>query len=106
MAYDKNQFEAAFQLITAISHQIIKVDFQEVENWVEKIMGPQSLKDEATKINLNNLKTVMQSFVVMNRILREHGVPVRDIQHYRDTQPEPNQGPDGVPLLPAERTSP
>ena len=106
MAYDKNQFEAAFQLITAVSHQIIKVDFQEVENWVEKILGPSALKDDEIRGNLNHLKTVMQSFIVMDRIVREHGIPVRDISHYRDSaQPSPKD-PISVPLIPAEKTSP
>ena len=101
MAYDKRQFEAAFQLITAISNQIIKVDFDEMENWIEKILGPRSLKDDEVKGNLENLKTVMQSYVVMSTILRTHGIPVRDIQHYKDSVPQtPEIDPTALPTLP------
>jgi hypothetical protein len=97
MAYDKAQFEAAFQLITAVSHQIIKIDFEEMEVWVEKLMGPKALKDEETKKNLNNLRTVMRSYTTMKEVLRIHGVPVRDVQHYRDSvvqSPGENPNPE------------
>jgi len=88
MAYDSPQFEATFQLITAVAHQIIKIDFQEMGNWVDKLLGPRALKDEETKKNLDNLKTVMRQFVTMQEVLKIHGIPVRDIQHYRDAVPQ------------------
>lgn len=88
MAYDNQQFEAAFQLITAVSHQIIKIDFPEMEIWVDKLLGPRSLKEEETKKNLENLKTVMRQYVTMQEVLRIHGIPVRNIQNYKDTVPQ------------------
>ncbi len=88
MAYDNQQFEAAFQLITAVSHQIIKIDFEEMTNWMDKLLGPRALKEEDTKKNLENLKTVMRQYVTMQEVLRIHGIPVRDIQRYRDTVPQ------------------
>ncbi len=84
MAYDNQQFEAAFQLITAVSHQIIKIDFVEMEIWVDKLLGPRALKEEDTKKNMENLKTVMHQFVTLQEVLRVHGIPVRNIQHYKD----------------------
>lgn len=87
MAYDQAQFEACFQLITAVSHQIIKIDFAEMENWMDKLLGARSLKEEDTKKNMENLKTVMRQFVTMQEVLRIHGIPVRDIQNYRDVVP-------------------
>ncbi len=88
MAYDNQQFEAAFQLITAVSHQIIKIDFGEMEIWVDKLLGPRALKEEDTKKNLENLKTVMHQFGTIQEVLRIHGVPVRNIQHYKDSIPQ------------------
>lgn len=96
MAYDNQQFESAFQLITAVSHQIIKIDFVEMGSWVDKLLGPRSLKEEETKKNLENLKTVMRSFVTMQEVLRVHGIPVRDIQHYKDVMPAGKS--DGQPF--------
>lgn len=87
MSYDQAQFEATFQLITAVSHQIIKIDFVEMGSWMDKLLGPRSLKDEDTKKNMENLKTVMRQFVTMQEVLRIHGIPVRDIQNYRDVVP-------------------
>lgn len=87
MAYDNAQFESCFQLITAVSHQIIKIDFEEMSNWMDKLLGPRSLKEEDTKKNLENLKTVMRQFTTMQEVLRVHGIPVRDIQNYKDVVP-------------------
>jgi len=87
MAYDNQQFESCFQLITAVSHQIIKIDFEEMEIWIDKLLGPRALKEEDTKKNMENLKTVMHQFVTMQQVLKIHGIPVRDIQNYRDVVP-------------------
>jgi hypothetical protein len=92
MAYTKQQFEAAFQLITAVSHQMIKIDFKEVETWVDKLMGPEALTDEQRKDNMNRLKEVLQQFGNMQQVLLQFGVPVRDIEHYREEHPA-----EGVP---------
>jgi len=95
MSYDNQQFEACFQLITAVSHQIIKIDFEEMSAWMDKLLGPRSLKEEDTKKNLENLKTVMRQYMTMQEVLRIHGIPVRDIQNYRDVVPnEAGVNPD------------
>ena len=82
--YEKPQFEAAFQLITAISHQIIKIDFIEMEVWVDKLMGAEALNDPEVKKNHENLKGVLQAYTAMQRTLMQKGIPVRDIQHYKE----------------------
>lgn len=91
--YEKPQFEAAFQLITAISHQIIKVNFKDVEAWVDKLMGQDALTDPEKRRNLDNLKTVMRQYHQMQAVLMEHGIPVRNIEHYKEAfapaQPPP-----------------
>lgn len=84
MGYSSEQFEAAFQLITAVSHQIIKIDFSEVESWVDKLMSAKSLKDPEAKKNMANLKQVMQSYRVMQKTLLDSGVPVRNIENYTE----------------------
>ena len=84
--YDKPQFEAAFQLITAISHQMVKIDFNSMEQWVDKLVGPEALNDPARHEAMMHLKTVMRRFDEMQQVLVEHGIPVRDISHYRDSQ--------------------
>jgi len=88
MAYEQAQFEAAFQLTTAVAHQIIKIDFQEMEIWVDKLLGPRALKEAETKKNLDNLKIVMRQFAEMQDVLKVHGIPVRDIQNYKDAVPQ------------------
>ena len=95
MSYEKNQFEAAFQLITAISHQVIKIDFQEVERWVDKIMGPEAINDEVRRDNMNRLKEVLQQYHNMQQVILQFGIPVRDIEHYRESNPAPGL-PDHV----------
>jgi len=85
MAYDKAQFEAAFQLITAVSHQIIRIDFTEVEIWVDKLMSAKAMKDADTKKNMDSLKAVMRQFNETKKTLTERGVPVRDVSHYRES---------------------
>ncbi len=87
MTYSNQEFESAFQLVTAVSHQVVKVDFAEMENWVDKLLGPRALKEKDTKVNLDNLKTVMRSFAIMQEVLRTNGIPVRDIKHYKDAIP-------------------
>jgi hypothetical protein len=84
MAYNKQHFEAGFQLITAISHQIIKIDFTEMEVWVDKLMGNKALTDDTAKENMQNLKAVMANFGQMQQVLLQRGVPVRDISNYKD----------------------
>ncbi len=84
MSYNSEQFEAAFQLITAVSHQIIKIDFSEVENWVDKLMGSNALKDPEIKKNMENLKGVMKAYRVMQKTLLTNGVPVRNIENYTE----------------------
>lgn len=85
MAYEKWVFEQAFQLITAVSHQIVKIDFNEMEEWIDKIMGPKSLTDDQAKANMHRLKHVMRGFAEMRQVLVDYGIPVRDIQHYKDS---------------------
>lgn len=87
MQYSKEQFEAAFQLITAVSHQIIKIDFAEMEIWVGKLMSAKALTDPVSKTNLENLKAVLQEFQKMQSTLMGRGIPVRDIKHYTDSRP-------------------
>jgi conjugal transfer/entry exclusion protein len=84
MAYSKQQFEAGFQLITAVSHQIIKIDFKEIEIWIDKMMGAKALTDETAKENMQNLKAVMSNFGQMQQVLMQRGVPVRDISNYKE----------------------
>jgi hypothetical protein len=83
MEYSKEQFESAFQLITAVSHQIIKIDFQAVEVWIDKIMSAKAVTDEGSKENMLNLKQVMQQYKVMQDTLLNSGVPVRNIANYK-----------------------
>jgi len=83
MQYSKEQFEAGFQLITAISHQIIKIDFKEIEGWIDKLMGNKALTDETARDNMQNLKAVMNNFDQMQQVLLQRGVPVRDISNYK-----------------------
>ncbi len=87
--YDKPQFEAAFQLITAISHQMVKIDFISMEQWVDKLVGPETLNDPARHEAMLHLKTVMRRYHEMQQVLVEHGIPVRDISHYKDSHKQP-----------------
>jgi hypothetical protein len=98
--YDKAQFEAAFQLVTAISHQMVKIDFNSMEQWVDKLLGQEALDDPERHEAMMHLKTVMRRFDEMQKVLVEHGIPVRDIQHYKDshkqtemTQPSGERNP-------------
>ncbi len=85
MHYDKAMFEQVFQLITAVSHQIVKIDFGEMEDWVNKLMGPKALTDDISKANMHQLNHVMRQFAEMRQTLIDHGIPVRDISHYRES---------------------
>jgi len=87
--YEKPQFEAAFQLITAISHQMVKIDFNSMEQWVDKLVGPEALNDADRHEQMINLKTVMRRFHEMQQVLIDHGIPVRDISHYHDAHTPP-----------------
>jgi len=95
--YQKNQFEAAFQLVTAVSHQIIKIDFEEMEVWIDKIMSAKTLKDPDAKTNHENLKQVMQAYQQMQGVLLNAGVPVRDISHYNEARREAANDNRGEP---------
>jgi hypothetical protein len=86
--YEKPQFEAAFQLVTAVSHQIIKIDFAEMEVWIDKLMSAKGLDDPEVKRNHENLKAVMQQYRSMQEVLMVSGVPVRDISHYKEATAE------------------
>jgi hypothetical protein len=87
--YDKPQFEAAFQLVTAISHQMVKIDFNSMEQWVDKLLGQEALSDPARHEAMMHLKTVMRRYDEMQQVLVEHGIPVRDISHYKDSLKPP-----------------
>jgi hypothetical protein len=87
--YDKPQFEAAFQLVTAISHQMVKIDFNSMEQWVDKLLGQEALSDPDRRDAMVHLKTVMRRFDEMQQVLVEHGIPVRDIKHYKDSHKQP-----------------
>jgi hypothetical protein len=78
MAYTRDQFEAMFQLVTALSHQCIRVDFDEMMNWCEKIVGPDSLTDPQRKEDLENLRNIMHAWKDMQSAIVRHGVPVRN----------------------------
>ncbi len=84
--YDKKQFEAAFQLITAVAHQVIKIDFASVESWVDKLLGQDALNNDDRREAMNNLKVVMGEFDKLKQVLFKHGIPVRDISHFRESQ--------------------
>ena len=88
--YDKAQFEAAFQLITAISHQMVKIDFNSMEQWVDKLMGQDALDDSEKREAMIHLKTVMRRYHEMQQVIIEHGIPVRDIKHYQESTPVQN----------------
>ena len=90
--YDKPKFEAAFQLITAVAKQIVQIDFDSVEQWIDNLMGPKSLKDPEAKQNMENLKAVMRAFKQMQATLNERGIPVRDISHYKQSRGDSNAG--------------
>ena len=102
MPYDKQQFEAAFQLLTAVSHQVIKIDYMEIGNWVQKIMGPEALNDPEKQDNMDRLITVLQAYGAMQQVLLEKGVPVRDITHYQEGRmiDNPRPIPPGAPREP------
>jgi len=85
--YEREHFESAFQLLTAVSHQIIKIDFAEMERWVDALMAAKALNDPDKKKNMDNLKQVMRSFAGMQQMLYKHGIPVRDISHYKESLP-------------------
>ncbi len=78
MAYTKPQFEAYFQLMSALSHQMLKIDFGEMIVWVDKIVGPDALHSDQRKQDLLNLHSVIGGFIEMQKIVRKHGIPVRD----------------------------
>lgn len=82
MAYTKEHFEAAFQLITAVSHQVIKIDFEEVVIWIDKLMKADSMTDPEVKRNLVSLKNVMREFSNLQQTLYNDGIPVRNIEKY------------------------
>jgi hypothetical protein len=90
--YQQPQFEAAFQLITAISNQLIRVDYQEMKRWINNLMTPKTLPaspgyNENARPNLDNLIAVMDALQTMKDTLLERGIPVRDIQKYREHHP-------------------
>lgn len=91
-AYDQAQFEQAFQLVTAISHQIVKVDFDEMTIWIEKILGPKAVNDEQRRKNLDNLRNVMSQFKEMQKTLFENGIPVRNIENYQEAMDRRSPG--------------
>jgi len=82
--YNREDFEAAFQLITAISHQVIKIDFQEMDRWVGKMLEVKAIADKTTKDNLDDLRHVMKAFHELQLELYRHGIPVRNIEHYKE----------------------
>lgn len=96
MAYTKQQFEAYFQLMSALSHQIIKIDFEEMRNWVDKIVGPDSIHSEQRMEDLTNLQHVIGAFTQMQGIIRQHGVPVRDPRNAGQVEPA---SPETTPKL-------
>lgn len=86
--YDKPKFEAAFQLTTAVANQIIRIDFQEMKRWITNIMSPKTVEDspnynEKTAKNLENLLVVMDEFQTMKDTLFERGIPIRNVEHYK-----------------------
>lgn len=94
MAYTKMQFEANFQLVSALAHQIIKVDFDEMLVWVDKIVGPDSVKSEQRRQDLANLHGVLGGFQAMANVIREHGIPVRDPRNVQTAADELIKNPD------------
>lgn len=95
--YDKAKFEAAFQLTTAVANQVIRVDYQEMKRWINNIMTPRTIPlgedsqpnpqyDDQARPNLDNLLAVMDQFQTLKDALMKHGIPVRNIQHFRKTQ--------------------
>jgi len=88
MSYTKEHFEAAFQLITAVSHQIIKIDFAEMTVWIDKLMKADAISDPEVKKNLDSLKNVMKQFYSLQQTLWDDGIPVRNIENYKEVEVE------------------
>jgi hypothetical protein len=100
--YDKKKFEAAFQLITAVSNQIIRIDFKEMARWINNLLSPKTVEsspdyDEQTAKNLQDLMAVMNQFQTMKDSLFQHGIPIRNIEHYRkEHSTKDYSGDDGI----------
>jgi len=84
--YEKEHFEAAFQLITAVSHQIIKINFSEMSRWVDVLMEEGAATDKEMARNRLDLQKVMQSYQQLQKIMFTHGIPVRDIENYKEVR--------------------
>lgn len=82
--YEKEHFEAGFQLITAVAHQIIKIDFTEMSRWIDTVMTAKGLNTTEEKRNLLDLQKVMEGFHALQKTLYAHGIPVRDISNYKE----------------------
>lgn len=93
--YNKAKFEAAFQLTTAVANQVIRIDFQEMKRWINNIMSPKTVEDspdydEKTAGNLQNLLDVMDQFQTMKDTLFEKGIPIRNVEHYKQANAQNN----------------
>jgi len=87
MAYTQAQFEAIFQTVTAVSHQIVKIDWEEMRVWVDKIVGPDSVKNPDRMEDLQNLQIAIGAFGKMQDVLRETGIPIRNPIHMIPKEP-------------------
>jgi len=59
----------------------------EMDRWVGKMLEVKAITDKTTQQNLEDLRYVMKAFHELQLDLYRHGIPVRNIEKYKEVHP-------------------
>jgi hypothetical protein len=73
--YTQEDFAKVFHMLSALSNQIVHIDFIQVENWLNAIFAAQATQNDDVKQHLERLHEIMAAYAQTKAVIAKNGIP-------------------------------